>query len=665
MGGVERRALDASVEAAATDAAAGGRSAVAPAVAAVERRVAAPLAVEAGSVPFDAALLLRVLLLLLLLLLRRSRPGHQRGPQGFERKLQAGPQVSRSKALRREPGEARHQRQRRGAQRRRRRVAPRVAASEPQRRSGHLPHPREHELSRVGQQLSQGRQGTQHDFGGDRRRRRRGRSPRGGGGGGLEPAARLLEQPIVPLHPVPRLARLDQHQARPERSGGRIAHRRARIAEPGPDGVDERADVDIEHRGRRLGQRAQRERGGEAPVAEVVRVVLVVVLVPDLLLLLPLLLLSGGTAAADPGEAADAPQGSALRDARCQVPAAAAAAAPAAAAAAAASVRRRPRPEPPEAPSHLRLDRLRGQGASAARQVPQRLRRGLQRRPVPGRAPRGGQHVLQAARQRRHPRPGLAQGAHVDQLVDREDAPEPLRRVGRRDKRADAAEGLGEQAREPAAGAARGAAEAAGVGEEGAAGADAGAEVVARRRGLRGRGLYVVAQGPLTVSPALEGAFGEGSGRRGSAKTMVVVVSDDGEEVRSRGKTRQTNQGGRKKKHQSLPSLTWPAQFAEGPGEALVGVEATSTLRGRQRGAPRGGRPPAPIAASDVIKPFLDDDDGRQQSAFPGLFSVPALLPALRQAKKRPHSRMVRAERERTQPPKRKPTVEKREKLRN
>ena len=120
--------------------------------------------------------------------------------------------------------------------------------------------------------------------------------------------------------------------------------------------------------------------------------------------------------------------------------------------------------------------------------------------------------MLQATRQRSHAGPGLAQRADVDQLVDREDPAQPLRRVAGGDERPYAPEGLGEEAREAPACASAGAdaaeaAEAAGVGEKGAAGADTGAEIVARRRGLRGRGLDVVSQGPLAVTPALEGAF--------------------------------------------------------------------------------------------------------------------------------------------------------------
>ena len=78
----------------------------------------------------------------------------------------------------------------------------------------------------------------------------------------------------------------------------------------------------------------------------------------------------------------------------------------------------------------------------------------------------------------------------------------------RRHQGADAPEGLGQEAREAASGASNtsSAGDASpGIGEEGAAGADAGAKVVTRRGRLRGCGLDVVSEGALAVSPAFQG----------------------------------------------------------------------------------------------------------------------------------------------------------------
>ena len=66
----------------------------------------------------------------------------------------------------------------------------------------------------------------------------------------------------------------------------------------------------------------------------------------------------------------------------------------------------------------------------------------------------------------------------------------------------------------------------------------------------------------------------------GERRREVRCEREREERERERGVEGKTRANQSKKKCQPISSLTWPAQFAEGPGEALVGIESTSALRG-------------------------------------------------------------------------------------
>jgi hypothetical protein len=155
--------------------------------------------------------------------------------------LEVGPH----EALGREGGEAREQRDHGAAD------ELLLGVAEAEDGVAHLAVPRQHELARVAQQLPQRQQRPVH------------RLQRGDA---RQPALRLLEQAVVPLHAVPRLPLLHQHQARPQRGHRRLAHALLGVAQRVPDDLDEGAHVHVEHRGRGVGQLLEDHDAGQAGV---------------------------------------------------------------------------------------------------------------------------------------------------------------------------------------------------------------------------------------------------------------------------------------------------------------------------------------------------------------------------------------------------------------
>lgn len=128
---------------------------------------------------------------------------------------------------------------------------------------------------------------------------------------------------------------------------------------------------------------------------------------------------------------------------------------------------------------------------------------------------------------------------------------------------------------------------------------------------------------------------------------------------RSRGETRQTNQGEGQKTIFPQSHLACTARRGpwRGPGRRRGRPHAANPTKERAREA-GGLLLPSPQATSSNSFFSLDNDVGKK-SAIPGLFPFPALPPCSTSSEECPRSQVARAERERTQLSKKKLAVEK------